>query len=75
MQDVPADELAELREIFNLVDTDHGGSIDKDEVKQLLDTLGIHSSEVHTHTHTDMTSISRSPSGNLNSENYRKKLK
>lgn len=43
---IPADELAELTEIFNLVDIDHGGSIDGDEVKQLMQTLGIQTTEV-----------------------------
>ena len=34
-------ELAGFREIFNLVDTDGGGSITKDELAELMDTLGI----------------------------------
>eukprot|EP01083_Nonionella_stella_P005602 16227_1 len=39
------DERKELQEIFNLVDTDRGGSISKEELKQLMDTLGIHASQ------------------------------
>lgn len=46
---IPADELAELTEIFNLVDIDHGGSIDGDEVRQLMQTLGIQTTEVRNH--------------------------
>lgn len=34
-------EVEELREIFNLVDTDQGGSISQEEVTELLHTLGI----------------------------------
>lgn len=36
-----SDEIAELREIFNLVDKDHGGTISKTELAELLMTLGI----------------------------------
>ena len=39
-------ELAELQEIFNLVDADHGGSIDKDELDDLMSRLGITTTEV-----------------------------
>ena len=35
------EELAEFREIFNLVDLDKGGTISKDELKQLMNTLGL----------------------------------
>lgn len=34
-------EIEELQEIFNLVDTDQGGSISQEEVTELLHTLGI----------------------------------
>src|SRR5690349_18655100 len=34
-------EIDELQEIFNLVDTDRGGSIEPSEVTNLLNTLGI----------------------------------
>ena len=34
-------ELAEFREIFNLVDRDGGGTITKEELGELMDTLGI----------------------------------
>jgi calmodulin len=34
-------ELAEFREIFNLVDLDKGGTISKDELRQLMTTLGL----------------------------------
>ena len=36
-----AEELAEFREIFNLVDLDKGGTISKEELKQLMTTLGL----------------------------------
>mmetsp|Transcript_75019 Transcript_75019/g.139980 ORF Transcript_75019/g.139980 Transcript_75019/m.139980 type:complete len:163 (-) Transcript_75019:78-566(-) len=35
------DDLQEFREIFNLVDTDRGGSIGTEELAKLMDTLGI----------------------------------
>jgi len=38
---LPAEELAEFQEIFNLVDKDGGGSITKEELGELMDTLGI----------------------------------
>jgi Ca2+-binding EF-hand superfamily protein len=34
-------ELQELAEIFQLVDTDHGGTISREELLQLMKTLGI----------------------------------
>merc|ERR1711998_714965 len=40
-----AEELAEFREIFNLVDLDKGGTISKDELKQLMHTLGLRPSQ------------------------------
>ncbi|EGZ10266.1 hypothetical protein PHYSODRAFT_521567 [Phytophthora sojae] len=39
-----SEELAEFREIFNLVDRDRGGSITKVELGELMDTLGIDTS-------------------------------
>ncbi|KOO20826.1 calmodulin-like protein [Chrysochromulina tobinii] len=36
-----AEELTEFREIFNLVDLDKGGTISKDELGQLMKTLGL----------------------------------
>ncbi|CAM9622573.1 unnamed protein product, partial [Phaeothamnion confervicola] len=39
-----ADELAEFREIFNLVDRDGGGTITKEELGELMETLGIDAS-------------------------------
>ena len=39
------DELAEFREIFDLVDKDKGGSISRDELGELMDTLGIRASK------------------------------
>jgi len=38
-------EVAEFQEIFNLVDVDHGGSISKDELRQLMHTLGLKPSQ------------------------------
>ncbi|KAJ1458385.1 hypothetical protein M885DRAFT_513546 [Pelagophyceae sp. CCMP2097] len=40
-QSLSAEELAEFREIFNLVDRDGGGTITKEELGELMDTLGI----------------------------------
>ena len=40
-QHLSAEELAEFREIFNLVDRDGGGTITKEELGELMDTLGI----------------------------------
>merc|ERR1719492_222968 len=39
------EELQEFREIFNLVDTDRGGSIGIDELARLMDTLGIRTTQ------------------------------
>jgi len=39
------EELAEFREIFNLVDLDKGGTISKSELKQLMNTLGLKPSQ------------------------------
>eukprot|EP01083_Nonionella_stella_P013487 37948_1 len=39
------DEITELREIFNLVDEDRGGSISKEELQQLMATVGIHTTQ------------------------------
>ena len=38
------EEIAEFREIFNLVDKDGGGTISQDELGELMDTLGIEAS-------------------------------
>ena len=35
------DEVLEIKEAFNLFDTDHSGTIDTDELKQALSNLGI----------------------------------
>mmetsp|Transcript_64920 Transcript_64920/g.115058 ORF Transcript_64920/g.115058 Transcript_64920/m.115058 type:complete len:83 (-) Transcript_64920:140-388(-) len=40
------EELSEFREIFNLVDLDKGGTISKEELKQLMSTLGLKPSPV-----------------------------
>lgn len=39
------DEIAEFREIFNLVDKDGGGSISKVELGELMETLGIEATQ------------------------------
>lgn len=41
MDQLSEEEINEFREIFNLVDKDGGGSIDKEELAELMDTLGI----------------------------------
>ena len=41
----PPREIAEFREIFNLVDLDHGGSIDAEELGSLMDLLGMNATE------------------------------
>ena len=43
--DATAEEIAEFREIFNLVDLDGGGSIDLEELRELMDLLGMEASE------------------------------
>ncbi|OQR83848.1 calmodulin-like protein [Achlya hypogyna] len=43
-QELTETEIAEFREIFNLVDRDRGGSITKVELGELMDTLGINTS-------------------------------
>ena len=40
-----AQEVQEFREMFQLVDLDHGGSIDSEELGKLLDLLGMSKSE------------------------------
>eukprot|EP00743_Colponemidia_sp_Colp-15_P002531 GILK01002743.1.p1 GENE.GILK01002743.1~~GILK01002743.1.p1 ORF type:complete len:168 (-),score=33.75 GILK01002743.1:747-1214(-) len=40
-----AEEIQEFREIFNLVDKDGGGSISKEELGELMATLGIKSTK------------------------------
>jgi len=42
---VSAAEIAEYREIFSLVDLDHGGTIDVEELEQLMDLLGMNVTE------------------------------
>ena len=44
--DLTEEEIQEFREIFNLVDKDKGGSISKEELGELMDTLGISASPV-----------------------------
>ena len=44
MDQLSPEEIAEFREIFNLVDKDGGGSITKVELGELMDTLGIDAS-------------------------------
>jgi calmodulin len=41
MDRLSAEEIAEFREIFNLVDKDGQGSINKSELADLMETLGI----------------------------------
>ena len=44
MEHLSQEEIAEFREIFNLVDRDGGGSISAAELGELMDTLGIDAS-------------------------------
>lgn len=46
MTNLSETEVRELREIFNLVDKDGGGSISNEELKDLMDTVGIKLSQV-----------------------------
>ena len=43
--DLTAEDIAQYREIFQLVDLDHGGSIDEEELASLMDLLGLNPSE------------------------------
>ncbi|KAL7751395.1 hypothetical protein RI367_003255 [Sorochytrium milnesiophthora] len=43
-------ELVELREVFRLVDKDGGGTISKDELELLMQTLGIQASKAELET-------------------------
>ena len=45
------EELAEFQEIFNLVDLDKGGTISKDELKQLMNTLGLKPTQASSSSH------------------------
>lgn len=45
MDRLSQDEIAEFREIFNLVDKDGGGSISKVELGELMETLGIEATQ------------------------------
>jgi Ca2+-binding EF-hand superfamily protein len=42
-----AAEVLQIREIFNLFDTDGGGSIDRQELEFAMTALGFHSKDVH----------------------------
>ena len=42
---VSNEEIAEYREIFSLVDLDHGGTIDCEELETLMDLLGMNVTE------------------------------
>ncbi|KAJ3123618.1 Calmodulin-3 [Nowakowskiella sp. JEL0407] len=43
-------ELQELKEIFSLVDKDHGGTISKEELGILMNTMGLRASKVELET-------------------------
>ena len=40
MDKLSPEEISEFREIFNLVDKDRGGTISRNELSELMDTLG-----------------------------------
>ena len=46
MESLDPQTLQEWQEIFQLVDKDHGGSISKDELQELMDTLHIEVTDV-----------------------------
>lgn len=46
MADMDAQTMQEFREIFQLVDLDHGGTIDKDELAVLMQTCQIQVTQV-----------------------------
>eukprot|EP00947_MAST-08B_sp_MAST-8B-sp1_P000093 g93.t1 len=50
MSGLSKQEISEFREIFDLVDKDKGGSISKEELSDLMDTLGINA----THEEIDL---------------------
>eukprot|EP01084_Bolivina_argentea_P207683 354308_1 len=45
LKELSAEEIAELQEIFNLVDEDRGGSISPQELQSLMATMGIHTTQ------------------------------
>lgn len=45
--ELSAEEIEEFKELFALVDKDGGGSIDRQELKQLLDAIGVFPSVVN----------------------------
>lgn len=48
MSELDSQTLAEWREIFQLVDKDHGGTIDKEELAILMKTLQIKVTQVNS---------------------------
>ncbi|KAG8467156.1 hypothetical protein KFE25_000472 [Diacronema lutheri] len=62
------DELAEFREIFNLVDQDKGGTISKAELKQLMNTLGLRPSQQELNAMVD--EIDADGSGEIDFEEF-----
>ena len=50
------ENLPELTKVFQLVDKDHGGTISKDELMELMDTLGINPTTVsHTYSFLNLS--------------------
>ncbi|KAJ3296362.1 Calmodulin-3 [Borealophlyctis nickersoniae] len=83
-------ELQELVEIFSLVDIDHGGTISKDELAQLMKTLGLRVSQVELATMVNeidvagtgeidfesfVTAVSRKVQTSMTAEDLRKAFK
>eukprot|EP01036_Dinobryon_divergens_P024109 gene24108-32526_t len=62
------DEIAEFREIFNLVDKDGGGSISKVELGELMETLGIEATQEDIEAM--IAEVDKEGSGEINFEEF-----
>jgi calmodulin len=62
------EELTEFKEIFDLVDTDGGGTISKDELRTLMETLGLHPTEEELDAM--MTEVDEDGSGDIDFDEF-----